>query len=211
VRAALLESWKFLSARRDHFGAGMATPFFAAWLEDAIDNGTITLPKGAPDFWEAYAAYTQCRWNGPPRGWVDPTKEVEAAIMRMEGGLTTLQDEAQEAGSDWMSTAQQQAYERNYRATSACPRSCPPAPPRPPITTRPTRPRPTARKAPRTSAATARIGPDPRSPAPAPCAASRASPIARSPPEGTTHDPFYAHRHRGDGDPAPIAARRLRR
>jgi lambda family phage portal protein len=125
VRAALLESWKFLSARRDHFGAGMATPFFAAWLEDAIDNGTVTLPKGAPDFWASYAAYTQCRWNGPPRGWVDPTKEVEAAIMRMEGGLTTLQDEAQEAGSDWMSTAQQQAFERNYRADLGLPEILP--------------------------------------------------------------------------------------
>ncbi|MDX2223598.1 MAG: phage portal protein [Rhodospirillaceae bacterium] len=115
ARAALLGPWKFLNARRDAFGQQFCSPIAAAWLEEAIDIGRVKLPKGAPDFWEAYAAYTQFRWTGPGRGWVDPTKEAEAAGIRMEYGLSCLQDEAADQGQDYYDLMIRQARERKLR------------------------------------------------------------------------------------------------
>ncbi|WP_316979972.1 phage portal protein [Shumkonia mesophila] len=115
ARAALLEAWKFLIARRDSYAAGVATPIFVLWLEEAIDNGTVEVPAGAPAFWDNVAAWTRCRWIGPGRGWVDPTKEAQAALMRIDAGLSTLQDEAAEQGKDYEEILEQQAYERARR------------------------------------------------------------------------------------------------
>lgn len=112
VRAAMLDAWKFLSARRDAFGNHFCTPIFAAWLEDAVDLGVVKLPAGAPAFWEAYAAYTQCDWIGPARGWVDPTKEAEASVLRMGANISTLERESAEAGTDWRRNLQQRALEQ---------------------------------------------------------------------------------------------------
>ena len=61
----------------------------------------IDLPPGTPTFWEAPAAWCRCIWIGPGRGWVDPVKEAQAADIRMQTGLSTLQDEAAEQGRDW--------------------------------------------------------------------------------------------------------------
>ncbi|MCP4352299.1 MAG: phage portal protein [Desulfobacterales bacterium] len=112
ARAALLESWKFLLSRRNKFADGFATQFFATWLEEAIDNGTVKLPKGSPKFWDAFGAWTKCRWIGPGRGWVDPVKEAKASAMRLEGGLSTLQDEAAEQGRDWEEMLEQRVSEQ---------------------------------------------------------------------------------------------------
>ncbi|MGE3333630.1 MAG: phage portal protein [Rhodospirillaceae bacterium] len=116
ARAAILDSWKFLSARLGHFAQGFCTPWFFAWLEDAVDGGVIKLPKGAPEFWKAPAAYARCRWNGPGRGWIDPTKEAQASQLRMDSQISTLAKENAEQGEDWRETLEQQAFENEVIA-----------------------------------------------------------------------------------------------
>lgn len=112
ARAAMLKSWKFLLARRGAFSAGVATPIFACWLEERMEAGAIVPPAGAPPFWQAFAAYTRCQWIGPGRGWVDPTKEAQAAVMRMDAYVSTLQAECAEQGLDYDEVLDQAAYER---------------------------------------------------------------------------------------------------
>lgn len=96
ARAALLEAWKTLSRRRAEFSAGFCSPIYGAFLEEVFEQGLLPLPAGAPDFMEARAAYTRCRWIGPGRGWVDPVKEPTGALLRVAGGLTALSFEAME-------------------------------------------------------------------------------------------------------------------
>jgi capsid protein len=79
ARAALLIAWNETLALRGLLEAGVVWPYFAAWLEEAIDNGTIALPAGAPEFWDAPDAYCEGDWRGPARGYIDETKETEAA------------------------------------------------------------------------------------------------------------------------------------
>jgi lambda family phage portal protein len=112
ARAALLEVWRGFAARKEHFAQAFMAPIYAAWLEEAIDRGIITLPKGAPDFAEAKAAYCSAKWIGPGRGWVDPHKEATAATERLAAGLSTLERECAEQGEDYLETIQQRARER---------------------------------------------------------------------------------------------------
>lgn len=115
ARAAMLEMWKFLVARRGFFVAGVATPIFACWFEEAVDLGVIELPSDAPGFWEAFAAWTRCRWIGPARGWVDPEKEAKGIGLRLAYGVSTLQIEAAEQGAEWDELLEQQAAEQALR------------------------------------------------------------------------------------------------
>lgn len=110
ARAALLIAWKETLALRGLIEQQIAWPFFAAWLEEAFDNGTLSIPAGAPPFHDAIDAYVEGRWRGPGRGHIDPTKEIAAAAARMEAGITTMEDEcADYDGSDWEEKLEQQA------------------------------------------------------------------------------------------------------
>jgi lambda family phage portal protein len=111
ARAALLEVWKFMQARGGTFKNQTCCQIYGAWLEEAIDRGDVETPPGAPDFLDAKAAYIRCRWIGPGRGWVDPVKEAQAAVLRMEAGLSTLQQEAAEQGLDWEEVLEQRKRE----------------------------------------------------------------------------------------------------
>lgn len=112
ARAALNEVWRGVQRLRAILVWGFALPVFAAWLEDAIDAGEVELPEGAPDFYDAPAAYLRCEWIGPGRGFIDPVKEAQAAKMRQDGRISTLEREAAEQGGDWELIIEQLARER---------------------------------------------------------------------------------------------------
>lgn len=122
ARAALLEVWRGLTARRQRFTQRFCTPIFGAWLEEVlIDKREFDMPAAAPDFYDAKAAWCRARWIGPGRGWVDPVKEVQAAAGRMDAGISTLEHEAAEQGLDWQEVAEQQALEDGTRAELGLP------------------------------------------------------------------------------------------
>ena len=112
ARAALLESWKTLIRRRTDFAIGTASPIFAAWLEEAVEGPLKSLmPRRAPEFPEFRSAYARCRWIGPGRGWVDPVKERQGAVLGLDAGFSTLENEAAEQGHDWEEVLHQRAKE----------------------------------------------------------------------------------------------------
>lgn len=111
ARAALLEAWKGMARMRLDFARGFATPLFANWLEEEFDRGELPLPQGAPDFVEAKNAYCGCRWMGPGRGWVDPLNERRGAVLGLDAGFSTLEQECSEQGLDYREVLAQRAYE----------------------------------------------------------------------------------------------------
>lgn len=115
ARAALNEAWKFLIARRGAFSWGFATPIYLLWLEEAVEREEVEMPAGAPAFWDMPAAWGRCRWIGPGRGWIDQFKEAQASRERMDGMLSTLQDEAADQGRDSEELMEQLAYEQARR------------------------------------------------------------------------------------------------
>jgi lambda family phage portal protein len=115
ARAALLESWKTLSRRNTEFKVGTATPIYSTWLQEVMERGDLddVLPNGGivPEFIEAATAYSRCDWLGVARGWVDPVKEKQGAILGLDGGLSTLKRECAEQGLDYEEVIQQRAIE----------------------------------------------------------------------------------------------------
>lgn len=107
ARAALLEAWRFFRGRRKWLIDYWLKPVYRLWLEEAINAGLIE----APDFYENADAWCACRWIGDGRGWVDPLKEAQAAELRMESNLSTLENECAEQGEDWEEVLEQRARE----------------------------------------------------------------------------------------------------
>jgi lambda family phage portal protein len=121
ARAALMETWKTLMRRRSNFSTNFATPMYGVWLQEAMERGELPLPARAPDYQQAATSYSRARWLGPARGWVDPTKEPAGAVLRMEAGISTLEDEAAEQGQDWEEIADQRAIEQKAYAERGLP------------------------------------------------------------------------------------------
>lgn len=112
ARAALLEAWKTLTRRRSDFAVGFASPIYSAWLEEVMETGDVPLPNGVvPEFMAARGPYSRCRWMGPGRGWVDPVAEKQGAVLGMDAGLSTLEEECAEQGLDWEDVLQQRKIE----------------------------------------------------------------------------------------------------
>lgn len=117
ARAAMLEAWRAFNRRRDALGTQWGDPIYALWLEEVVNDGRID----APGFYEKRAAYQRCKWIGPGKGWVDPVKEAQAAQIRIDAGLSTLEDECAEQGRDWREVMEQLAREQAERVRLGLP------------------------------------------------------------------------------------------
>ncbi|MCW0353953.1 phage portal protein [Pantoea ananatis] len=116
ARSAMLEAWKTLTRRRDDFSSGFAQPILSAFIEEIHDTEDLPLPRNAPDFIDARAAYCRARWMGPGRGWVDPVAEKKGAILGLDAGISTLELEvAENVGEDW-----EEIMDQRKREIDAC-------------------------------------------------------------------------------------------
>jgi lambda family phage portal protein len=121
IRAAAQSAWKHLTARGGGLFTGFGWQIYLLWLEEAFATGEVDRLPGAPSFYDAPYAWGRAFGYGPGRGWVDPTKEAQAAIMRMDAGISSLQKESAEQGHDWEELAEQQAFERKRYADLGLP------------------------------------------------------------------------------------------
>lgn len=112
ARAGMIEAWKFFTQRRFKIAGRLSTIWYALWLEEAIDSGTVILPAGAPDFYAAKTAWTRCSWIGPGKGSIDPLKESKSDQIELEMGTLTLEMACAERGYDWEDVLEQRAREQ---------------------------------------------------------------------------------------------------
>ena len=115
-RAALLEAWKsFLVHRTVNVERGLCKPVYKRWLLEAVIKGRVV----APGFIENTAireAWCGSKWLGQGQGQLNPVVETRAAIMRIEGGLSTYSKEtALIDGDDWDSMSDRGAREEKLR------------------------------------------------------------------------------------------------
>lgn len=114
-RAALLEAWKMFKMRREFIASRFCQPIYEEWLTEAILIGRIK----APGFLEnplVRQAYSTAEWNGPSQGQLDPLKEVNAAIKRVDSGFSTRARETVElTGGDYWRNHPQRIREEKAR------------------------------------------------------------------------------------------------
>lgn len=112
ARAALLEAWRYFHGRRRWLSDYWLRAIYELWLEEAINAGEIE----APGFYENRYAYLRARFIFGGRGWVDPVKEAQAAALRIETGISTLEKECAEQGDDFEEVMDQRAIEMRMAA-----------------------------------------------------------------------------------------------
>lgn len=102
-RAALLEAWKGFRMRREWLTDDFCRPVYERWLTEAVARGRIVAPGFLTDP-IIRQAYLGSEWIGPSQGQLDPTKEVTAAVMAIENGLSTREAEAVKLNGSQFST-----------------------------------------------------------------------------------------------------------
>lgn len=123
ARAAMLNTWKFMQARKKIVADGMANAIFRLWLEEAINKDRLrTFPAASAGMLYTdghlnlnFEALTQCDWVGAARGQIDELKETQAAVLRIKYGLSTHEDELSRLGKDWRKVYIQLERERKER------------------------------------------------------------------------------------------------
>jgi lambda family phage portal protein len=91
-RAALLEAGRFFRGRRAWLAANFCQPVYEIFLYEAIATRRIS----APGFFTdpiLHKSYCNALWVGDAPGYIDPAKDVDAAVTRMEAKLSTLDEE----------------------------------------------------------------------------------------------------------------------
>ena len=70
-------------------------PVFREWLSSAMDFGGVDLPASRYDKFAGNAHFRGRGWN-----WVDPLKEINAAVVGLQNGVLSMQDVAANYGRD---------------------------------------------------------------------------------------------------------------
>jgi lambda family phage portal protein len=113
ARAALLMAYKSFRGKRDLLAKTMCQPVFDLWLADEVAAGHINAPGFFADP-VVRAAWCSAIWTGDGPGSIDPVKEVTAAKMRVELGISTKQAESIAFdGVDWDRKHEQRVKETN--------------------------------------------------------------------------------------------------
>lgn len=92
-KAAILQAWKFYLSRRNWLAKNFCQPIYERWMDEAVASGRIK----APGYFEdpsLRAAYLGCAWIGEQAGSLDPLKEANAMKVRLETGVTDLDEES---------------------------------------------------------------------------------------------------------------------
>lgn len=111
-RAALLEAWRFFKTRRTWLVFSLCQPVYEIWLYEAIAGGRIAAPGFFADPL-VQKAYANAVWVGDSPGYVDPEKEVGSARERIDGLLSTYDEEtALLTGGDFEANMRQRRKEK---------------------------------------------------------------------------------------------------
>ncbi len=111
ARGALNEFWRVCDVKRDDFVDSFCQPIYEQFLAEAVARGRIHAPGFFSDP-AIHKAYCGCAWPGPARTSLNPVDEVNAAIQRIDAGLSTAQRETAEmTGGDYMRNMEQRMME----------------------------------------------------------------------------------------------------
>ncbi len=117
ANAARLDFWRVVTRYRERFTQGFNQPIYEAVIAEAIALGRLDAP-GYFDDPLIRDAWNGCQWVGSSRGHVQPVQEANAAVTRMNAGITTGEQEAMEyGGTDYMENIAELG--REYRARQA--------------------------------------------------------------------------------------------
>lgn len=109
ARAALLEARRQFDFYRKWFADKFCQPIYDLVLEEAYYRGRLPITQA--QFENKFRLITKAKWNGSPFGQIDEVKETQAAILRINSGLSSYADELTGDGKDWKNVFSQRKRE----------------------------------------------------------------------------------------------------
>ncbi len=94
MRAGLLVERDQWTMDQDDYMDGIMTPIFMAWLPIQMLNGNVSLPFAKID------RFNDPTWQGKRWPWVDPSKDVKAAVEEIDNQLKSRGQVISERGGD---------------------------------------------------------------------------------------------------------------
>ena len=117
-RGAILEMWDMVKTERLWFQKHFNDIIKEAVLEELVLLGKIEA-EGFLDDPLKKEAWLKCTWNGPAQGQLNAVQETRAAVMRIENGLSTREEEtASMTGGDFTSNVNRAKRENELMLNS---------------------------------------------------------------------------------------------
>ena len=107
-RSAMLEAWRVVKTRRRWMASSFCGPLYRMLIEEAYLRDEFE----APDFYSRMHEYTAAEWIGPPKGQIEPEKEVKADILAIQHNLKSREEVLLEQSRDVRVTFKQLADEQ---------------------------------------------------------------------------------------------------
>lgn len=99
-RSAMLEAWRVFQTQRRFIGQSFCGPVWRMLLEESFLRGEFD-GFGFSDFYSNIFEFSTAEWIGPPKGQIEPVKEVQADIIAIKNNLKTREETALEQGRDF--------------------------------------------------------------------------------------------------------------
>ncbi|MDO5646311.1 phage portal protein [Paracoccus sp. (in: a-proteobacteria)] len=117
-KMASVETYKTMMAVKRHVADAFATSVYRLWFEEAFNKGSFkSIRRRMPSFYEDQNKewYAACDWIGASRGQVDELKETQAAVLRINNGISDLETENARLGFDWRKRMRQMKREKEWK------------------------------------------------------------------------------------------------
>ncbi|MGV8956139.1 MAG: phage portal protein [Cypionkella sp.] len=111
VRMGIASIWPIVIRRRERIVAPFCQSVYEAWLDEMIATGVVPFKGGYAAFAANRELVTNAEWPGPAQPTADDYKSAMAAKLRIELGLSSMEDEAMLMGRDAAATRQKIAAE----------------------------------------------------------------------------------------------------
>lgn len=95
-RSAMLETWRVVKTRRRWMAQTFCGPLYRMLMEEAYLRDEIDVPDFYAKIWDL----TEATWIGPPKGQIEPEKEVRADILAIQHNLKSRTERAIENNMD---------------------------------------------------------------------------------------------------------------
>ncbi len=99
-RSAMLEAWRLFRARRTWLAHSFCQPVWRMLMEEAWLRGDLPVD----DYYGREALLAATEWIGPPKGQIEPVKEVQADILSVQHNLKSREEVMLEQGRDLTAT-----------------------------------------------------------------------------------------------------------
>lgn len=105
ARAALLQAYRAFRTQQQEFIDQFLGRVYPWWISKMVKLGRLEVPAEIRDsFWDH-------EWMAPGWAWVDPVKEIQAAMMEVDAGLNTRTNIAASHGREFTKIVSQLAQE----------------------------------------------------------------------------------------------------